>query len=196
MKKLLAKVVLSNYNIYVNNKKKINIKETQNIMATQITLSENAKVALSILKGSDKALTLAEISEKAGFKVQPGTMTGLIKNGLVEKGDKVTLEKAGTKEVSSFVFVTDEVGTNDKGEAYNYSDTEKAIIDALKNAGKAMTLAEISEVVGFAVKPGNITSLVNRKGNLAKGDMVEVPTIEKSEVNTYVFVTDELPVRE
>jgi len=46
-------------------------------------LSIAAKAALEVLAASDKPLTLAEISEKAGMDIKSGNLTGLVRSGKV-----------------------------------------------------------------------------------------------------------------
>ena len=80
----------------------------------------------------------------------------------------------------------------------NYSETEKAIVNALKvladgNKERDMfTLAEIGDHIGKTLKSGNINALV-KKGNVeVKGDIVLVcPTCgNKRKVRGYAFVAD------
>lgn len=78
-----------------------------------------------------------------------------------------------------------------KEKVVNYSETEKAIVNALANAdGKALTLAEISNEVGKELKSGNINALV-KKGNVeVVGDRVIVCEMcgHKKKVREYGFV--------
>ena len=69
----------------------------------------------------------------------------------------------------------------------NYTDTEKKILTALENADHALTLAELSDVLGMEVKSGNITALV-KKGNVEKSGEREVIVQAKRKVGEYSFV--------
>lgn len=69
----------------------------------------------------------------------------------------------------------------------NYTDTEKKIVSALANADHALTLAELSGVLGFEVKSGNINALV-KKGNVEKSGEREVIVQAKRKVGEYSFV--------
>lgn len=67
-----------------------------------ITFNEKEVAVLEALKNSDKALTLAEISDLVGFKVASGTVVSLIKKGAAAKGEPVTVAYTATKEVGSY----------------------------------------------------------------------------------------------
>lgn len=59
-----------------------------------------------------------------------------------------------------------------------------AVINTLRTANKAMTLAEISAVIGEDVKSGTTNTLV-ASGYIEKAGKVEVKKIVKSKVNVY-----------
>lgn len=63
------------------------------------------------------------------------------------------------------------------------------IINFINNANEPLTLAQISEGVGFNVAPGTITNLIDR-GLIAKGDQVEIEVPAKGKANTYQFNGD------
>ena len=69
----------------------------------------------------------------------------------------------------------------------NYTDTEKKILTALENADHALTLAELSDVLGMEVKSGNINALV-KKGNVEKSGEREVIVQAKRKVGEYSIV--------
>lgn len=72
-----------------------------------------------------------------------------------------------------------------------YNDKDRAIVTALKNAGKPLTAKEISEIVKFEVAPGTLTA-VKAKSLIDVTGKVEVERSVEREVNAYVFVTDEV----
>ena len=72
-----------------------------------------------------------------------------------------------------------------------YNDKDRAIVAALKNAGKPLTAKEISEIVKFEVAPGTLTA-AKAKGLIDVAGKVEVARPVEREVNAYVFVTDEV----
>ena len=63
------------------------------------------------------------------------------------------------------------------------------IINFINNANEPLTLAQISEGVGFNVAPGTITNLIDR-GLIAKGEQVEIVVPAKGKANTYQFNGD------
>lgn len=69
----------------------------------------------------------------------------------------------------------------------NYTENEKKILNALADADHAMTLAELSTVLGFEVKSGNINALV-KKGNVEKSGEREIIVQAKRKVGEYSFV--------
>ena len=69
--------------------------------------------------------------------------------------------------------------------AITFTDNQTKVLDYLKtNAGKAFTLAQISEACGFEVKSGTIVKLMKFAG-IAKGAQVEVQYTGTRKVNTY-----------
>lgn len=69
----------------------------------------------------------------------------------------------------------------------NYTDTEKKILTALADADHALTLAELSNALGFEIKSGNINALV-KKGNVEKSGEREIIVQAKRKVGEYSFV--------
>lgn len=69
----------------------------------------------------------------------------------------------------------------------NYTETEKKILNALETADHAMTLAELTEMLGMEIKSGNINALV-KKGNVEKSGEREVIVQAKRKVGEYSFV--------
>ena len=59
-------------------------------MANQVKLNEKQVKVINTLKGSDKALTLKEISDIVGFEVKSGTTNTLVKRNLIKiAGERV-----------------------------------------------------------------------------------------------------------
>ena len=75
-----------------------------------------------------------------------------------------------------------------KTNTVNYTANDRAIVEALKNASKPMTLAEINEATGLELKPGSLSAAV-KKGLIAKGNEVKVLRDSHREVSTFTFVT-------
>ena len=66
---------------------------------------------------------------------------------------------------------------------------KETIINFINNAEGPLTLAQISEGVGFNVAPGTITNLIDR-GLIAKGEQVEIVVPAKGKASTYQFNPD------
>lgn len=73
---------------------------------------------------------------------------------------------------------------NKTNKPVTYNDNDRAIVNALRTAGKPLTLAEINEATGLNLIPGNITGAA-RKHLVASVGEVEVPSTKKSKVATY-----------
>lgn len=69
----------------------------------------------------------------------------------------------------------------------NYTDTERKILTALETADHAMTLAELTDMLGMEIKSGNINALV-KKGNVEKSGEREIIVQAKRKVGEYSFV--------
>ena len=78
----------------------------------------------------------------------------------------------------------------------NYTENDRAIVNALKGAESPMTLAQINEAIGFTVTglklvAGNIVSAM-RKGLIAKAGEVDVEKEGTRKVYTYNFVSGDV----
>lgn len=78
----------------------------------------------------------------------------------------------------------------------NYTDNDRAIVNALKGAESPMTLAQINEAIDFKlvnkkIVAGNIVSAM-RKGLIAKAGEVDVEKEGTRKVYTYNFVSGEV----
>ena len=69
-----------------------------------------------------------------------------------------------------------------------YTEQDRAIVSALKNAESGLTLAQINEAAGIEIKPGHIVSAM-KKGLVSSIGEVEVDKPAKRKVSTYNFVT-------
>lgn len=73
----------------------------------------------------------------------------------------------------------------------NYTDNDRAIVNALKDAENGLTIAEIREITGLNLQPGTFTSCV-RKGLIKTADEKrEVITIGKRPATVYRFITSD-----
>lgn len=75
-----------------------------------------------------------------------------------------------------------------------YNEKDRAIVNALKEAGKEMTLAELCEATGMDLKPGNITGTVG-KGLIEVAGKREIERDGKRKAATYVLVTADATVK-
>ncbi len=166
-------------------------------MATKkIVYTDNDKLIVNTLKGADAPMTMAELSEAAGVEFKSGHLTSARTKGLIGLGEDREVFRPAIKKVYTYVYVTDELASRPSlkdgvaGKPYTYSETEMAIINLLKDANEPMTLAQISEALGQDLTSGSINALVNRKGNIAKGDQVEIETQRPANVHTYIYLSD------
>lgn len=53
-------------------------------------------------------------------------------------------------------------GTKTMEKEYQPNEVAQKILDVLKDAAKPMSIADLSETLGFEVKPGNISPLVKK----------------------------------
>lgn len=72
-----------------------------------------------------------------------------------------------------------------------YTENDRAIVSALKEAGKPMTLAEINEASGSKFVPGHIVAAM-RKGLIVKNSEIEMLKDGTRKVYTYNFVSAEV----
>lgn len=78
----------------------------------------------------------------------------------------------------------------------NYTENDRAIVNALKSAEGPMTLAQINEAIGFRlgaknIVAGNIVSAM-RKGLITKAGEVDVEKEGTRKVYTYNFVSGDV----
>ena len=78
-----------------------------------------------------------------------------------------------------------------KEKQINYTENDRAIVNALKGAEGPMTLAQINEATGLKLVAGNIVSAM-RKGLITKDGEVEVLKEGTRKVFTYNFVSGEV----
>ena len=160
-----------------------------------ITYTANDRAIVEALKGADHPLTLAEINEKSGLSLKPGSMTSAIRKGLIAKGDDVKVKRPVKREVSTYVFVTaDALNITMDGKPikpFNYTPSELAILTtaATMPKGEPFTLVELSIAHRAEIKSGNINSLV-KKGNLAKAGTRKIECEGSAKVATYIFAAD------
>jgi hypothetical protein len=149
----------------------------------------NDRAIVDALRNAPEGLTLAGLCEATGLELKPGHVVSAMKKGLIASIGEVTVERPGTREVSTYNFVTADVLTNgDK--PFNYTDGEKEVLAAAAGIDSPFTLADLATAMNLdRLTSGRINGLV-KKGNITKGDMIEVPTTVKASAKVYGYVKD------
>ena len=132
--------------------------------------------------------TLAQLNESTGLKLVAGHIVGAMRKGLIAASGTVEVNKPATRKVNTYTFVTADPIANPNGKGnYNYTDGEAEVLKAAANFEGRFTLEELADVMKLEkLSSGRINGLV-KKGNIAKGDQVELASIKVSTVNTYAL---------
>lgn len=154
-------------------------------MAEELKLNANEKAILKVLGEATEPMTLAEITAKAntGVNFVSGHINALVhKKNLVAKADAKTVRVPAVRNVGVYAIkasakITDKTKLNAK---------EKDIVSALKDSN-GLTLAEISEKVGYNLVSGNINALITNKGLVEKVAEKEVSYETTRKVSTYTL---------
>lgn len=156
---------------------------------TKITYTDNDRAIVNALRDSE-GLTLAQLCEVTGLKLVAGHIVSAMRKGLIEASGEVEVIKPTTRKVSTYNYVSSDVMNREDGKAWTYTDGEKAILNAASSIDSPFTLAQLATAMNVEkVFSGSINGLV-KKGNITKGDQVEVPATAKSLVKVYRFVKD------
>lgn len=156
---------------------------------TKINYTANDRAIVDALRNAPEGLTLAGLCEATGLELAPGHVVSAMRKGLIASIGEVEVLKEGTRKVSTYNFVTGDVLSNE-GKPFNYTDGEKEVLSAAAGIDSPFTLAELATAMNLEkLSSGRINGLV-RKGNITKGDMVEVPTTVKASVKVYGYVKD------
>lgn len=137
---------------------------------TKIVWNENRIKASEALKCAEKPLTLDEINEKGGCKMVSGSVQALTACGVWEIVGETTKPTKVKGFVNRYAYVNDESIT--KG-----NDKQVAIINVLKNSHEPLTLKEISERVGFEVKSGTASTMMEHGAIKALDEQIEVTRV-------------------
>lgn len=132
--------------------------------------------------------TLAQLNESTGLKLVAGHIVGAMRKGLIAASGTVEVNKPATRKVNTYTFVTADPIANPNGKGnYNYTDGEAEVLKAAASFEGRFTLEELADVMKLEkLSSGRINGLV-KKGNIAKGDQVELASIKVSTVNTYAL---------
>lgn len=132
--------------------------------------------------------TLAQLNDSTGLKLVAGHIVGAMRKGLIAASGTVEVNKPATRKVNTYTFVTADPIANPNGKGnYNYTDGEAEVLKAAASFEGRFTLEELADVMKLEkLSSGRINGLV-KKGNIAKGDQVELASIKVSTVNTYAL---------
>lgn len=159
----------------------------------KIVYTDNDRAIVNALKNTENGMTLAEINEATGLEIKSGHIVSAMKKGLIASIGEREVTRPSTRKVSTYNFVTADAQNRENGKAYDYTDGEKNVLSVAGGIDSPFTLADLAKAMGVEkLSSGSINSLV-RKGNISKGDQVEVPAVAKSTVKVYGFVAD-IPV--
>lgn len=150
------------------------------------TYSQKQVDIINVLADNPDGLTIAQMSEILGAKVQPGTVTGLVRAGLVTPVGVVQVKRPTKDQVSTYAVANAEFVEDKK-----YSDSEKKILAAARTLEAPFTLAQLAEATGIArVTAGHINGLM-KVGNLCMTDVkIDVVRYVQVEHNLYVKCGD------
>lgn len=153
-----------------------------------ITYSENDRAIVNALNGSE-GMTFAELKEATGLNLVAGHISSALRKHLIKKVGTVEVSRPTTRTVSTYIFKDADIKENEKGKPYNYTDSEREVLNAAGNMEGEFTLAQLAEAMGLEkLSSGRINSLV-KKGNIVKGNGAEVEAFAKSEVGVYAIDT-------
>lgn len=157
---------------------------------SKFTPNDNDRLIVSALKGTD-GLTIAEVNEKLGSTLLPVHFNHAKTGGFIDKIGTREVIKERPSQVGLYCYVNSDIAMDAKGNPCNYSDAQKAILEAAAKIEGYFTLAQLAEEMGIEkVAPGSVTSLVNR-GNLNKSEeKATVMHATKSEVAVWGFIRD------
>lgn len=153
-------------------------------MSKQTTYTENDRLIANVLSNHPEGLTLNEMKELTGVNLVSGHIVGAMSKGIVTSSGEKEVIVPSKRKVYTYTFVTDEVQTKPDGKQFNYSEGEKAILAAAKDFEVPFTLAQLSEVMGAKITSGSTNALI-RKGNLAKGEQIQVEGTSTNTVKVY-----------
>lgn len=83
-------------------------------MSIKVKANETRIAVVNALKGADKGMTLAEISEKVGKEVKTGTTNAMLSAGIIVKVGTRKVAKTVYVEVAEYALGNGDFATNDK----------------------------------------------------------------------------------
>lgn len=160
-------------------------------MATnKINYTANDRAIVDALKNAPEGLTLAGLCAATGLELKPGHLVHAMGKGLIEAIGDVEIVKPAKRKVNTYNFVSGDFLSNADGKPFNYTDNEKEVLKVAATIDSPFTLADLAVAMGVEkLASGRINGLVS-KGNISKGDQVEVACTAKGTVRVYGFVAD------
>lgn len=152
----------------------------------QTTYTANDRLIYEVLQNHPEGLTLAEISWFAGVNLVSGHIVSAMNKGLVETNSTKDVTVPAKRKVFTYSFVTAEAQTKPDGKLYTYTESEKAILEAASAIENPFTLEQLGNALGRKISSGSTNGLI-RKGNLVKGDQVEVVGTAINKVKVYTL---------
>lgn len=154
----------------------------------QTTYTANDRLIYEVLQNHPEGLTLAEINEAAGANLVSGHIVAAMNKGIIEANGTKDVTVPAKRKVFTYSFVTLEAQTKPDGKLYSYTDSEKAILEAASAIENPFTLEQLGTALGRKISSGSTNGLI-RKGNLVKGDQVEVMGTAINKVKVYKLVS-------
>ena len=155
----------------------------------KVKYNDNDRLIVATLKGHSEGMTIAEVNEATDGKLVPAQFTNAVKKGLITVLGKKDVMRPAKRAVATYTYVTSDALTGEDGKAYNYTDNEKAILEAASTMSGAFTLSDLSETYGKKLVSGNINGLT-KKGNLRNEGKIVKIVYAPDQVNLYGYVMD------
>lgn len=139
-----------------------------------LIMNDLRKRVVDVLKNSDKALSLDDISEKLGVVVKSGTTNAMKACGLLKVVGSTMKPTKVKDDVFRFAFASDKP-TNEKKIVIN--DKRKKVLEVLKASSEPLTMDAIATACKEEIKPGTFNGL------LACGMVKKVDCVKKVRIN-------------
>lgn len=143
-----------------------------------LVMNETRKAVIEVLRNANAPMTLAEIGAAIGVDLKTGTTNAMLTAGVIVKAGETKVAATGTSPRATYTFNC----MPSENSKFVMTPERTAIAAALE--GKTMTLAQVSEIVGFEVKSGSINAMVSA-GVVAKVGEVKVTVPRSKTVATY-----------
>lgn len=163
-------------------------------MANKITYSKIDRAIVEVLSNATEPLTTNQIGELVGADFKKPHISAAVRKGLIVNCGKIAVPSVAKREVLTYKLVTTDELKDAKEKPFNYTPTEKRILETLVALGdmENITLADIAAAMQVErLTSGNISGLVS-KGNVAPLEKITIEVPSTSKVSTYI-VAETLP---